>query len=175
VSVGERSCPTCGASVLVDLVVTSAMHDGRERYRLARALAPLGEGRVTVAAVQSALAGGRGRVLSGVPRRAAEEGADLVRAAGVAARIQGAGSYRPAASEEPGRRWWLFPAVLTVLAVVGATAWIRLRPPAKEATTPHGTSSLPVLTPTEVAARGVQATVALRCGEQLGSGFFVDR
>jgi S1-C subfamily serine protease len=170
----ERSCPHCGASVLVDLLATTSLADGRERYRLARALSPLAEGRVTATMVQSALAGGRGCLLSGVTRQAAEQGAGLVRAAGVAARIQRAGTSRPAAEEESSRRWWVFPAVLAALATLGAGAWLALRPAPRESKPGETAASLPVLTPTQVAARGLAATVALRCGEQLGSGFFVD-
>jgi S1-C subfamily serine protease len=176
VAMSERSCPHCGASVLVDLVVTSTLADARERYRLARALVPLAEGRVTATALQSSLASGRGRLLSSVTREAAEQAAALVRAASVSARIQRAGTAaRPEAAKESSGRWWLFPAVLAVLAAVGAGTWLALRSNvSKEATPTADAAALPKLSPTQVAARGLAAAVALRCGEQLGSGFFVD-
>ena len=171
VDLAARVCPHCRRSVLADVVVQGVVGDPRTRYRVARALAALGEGVPVLAALQSRLAAGRGVVAAGVTRDVAGRVAAIVRDGGATALVRSAGA---AAAETPvrgGRRltlvWLLAGAV--VIALGAGAAFVAKRAVPGASARPGAAS----LSGAEIAARGLPATVALSCGEQAGSGFFV--
>ncbi len=169
-----RVCPHCRRSVLVDVALQGAAADPRARYRAARELAALGEGVPPLSALQRCLAAGSGVVAAGVPRETGERAAAVVRASGANAVVRRAGAPAPAVASEPrGVSWllWLLAGVAVIAFGAGAASFMRRSEPVRAGRAVREA----VLSPAEVAARGLPATVALRCGKQTGSGFFVAR
>ncbi len=169
-----RVCPHCQRSTLADVVLEAGLDDGRARYRVARALLALGEGVPTLTILQQTLAAGQGTVAYSVSRATAERAAGIVRDAGGAAAVARAGEY--VAGGEEGGLSDLAKVTLTAAALLlvlgGGALLFRGGDDPPEALEATGTAGRE-LSPEEVAARGLPATVALECGEQLGSGFFV--
>lgn len=171
-----RVCPHCHRSTLADVVLEASLDDGRNRYRVSKALLALGEGVPTLTVLQKTLSAGQGTVAYGVSRAIAERAAEIVRDSGGQAVIRRAGEF--VEDEEEGGRPGLgrVGMSLAVLAALAAAAFFLLRgespPGALEEPSP-GAATAVELSPEQVAALGLPATVALECGEQLGSGFFV--
>lgn len=171
-----RVCPHCRRSTLADVVLETSLDDGRSRYRTARALLALGEGVPTLTVLQKTLASGHGTLAYGVAPATAERAANIVRESGGQVSIRRAGEYAEA-DEGEGRSvpGWV-GAALAVVVALGAAAFFLLSgdspsstPDASDVDSPPSVE----LSPEEVAARGLAATVALECEGQIGSGFFV--
>lgn len=172
VSTEASLCPHCRSVVLVDVRLESPVADGRARYRVGRALVGLGDGLPSFGTLQARLAASNGLVLGGATRALADRVLAVLAAEQLRARVQPAaavGSTTPRASRAP---WPL--AVAGLVAVLAGAGWFlsRERPTATSA--PAATDRARELSPTEVAERGLAATVALRCGDRVGSGFLVE-
>ncbi len=172
-----RVCPRCMNSLAVDVVLQGSLSDPRRRYGIAKAISALGGGRPGVPAIQARLLSGRGAVLDTVSRAVAARAAEALRNEGVASSIVASGTPQPS-SEGRATRWglWLgLGALLVVAGVVSSLVVGRAGPRPATATASAPAPALAALSPTEVAARGLAATVVLKCGQQSGSGFFVTR
>jgi hypothetical protein len=173
IELAARVCPHCRRSVLADVVLQGALADARTRYRVARALATLGDGVPPLAALQARLAAGTGILAAGVARDVAERAGAFVREGGAAALVRGAGEaggQAPLGGNDSGRSLaWIVAGVAVIAFGAGAALVMRRPEPASR----RRAESATALSPAEVAARGLPATVALKCGQQSGSGFFV--
>lgn len=174
VDLDARVCPHCRRSVLVDVGLEGSLKDGRSRYRTARALLALGEGVPTLTVLQSALTSGQGTVAYGVSRAVGERAAEIVRGAGGQAAIRKVGEYVEETAGGYPRRLSVVGLVLAAVACLAAIAIFFTRGQDSPSVEPRvAEAPAAEMSPEEVAALGLPATVALECGEQSGSGFFV--
>ncbi|HEY7512651.1 MAG TPA: serine protease [Vicinamibacteria bacterium] len=158
--------------MLVNVRLSESLSDGRARYRVGRALAAIGTGVPPFTTLQARLAGEERLVLGGVTRALADRAVAVMAAEQVRATIEiGGAGEAPAPS-----RSWRPVAAVVVVALVGAGAWqLTRRRPAADAPPAGRPEQVRDLSPTEIAERGLAATVALRCGDRVGSGFLVER
>lgn len=185
ISPEARVCPHCRSSALVDVVLQKAVADGKLRYQAARSLVLLAGGTASLTGLQAALGSARAHLLSGVTPGTGAAAEATLRELGIETRQEpastapaaGAGLARPA-----GRRVPLAPiaaglALALAIAVGGgALLWRRgssTKPTATAASATPATSAAPKLSGRELAERGLAATVALRCANISGAGFFV--
>ena len=174
-ALAARMCPHCGASLLVDVTLGAPITDSRVRYKVARALQALPDA-PPGPEIQKAVMDKHPAAVRGVTRALAHSALTVLTAHGLRgsiARPVAKGSDRPP------------PAALVGVGAVAAlviafTAWQimgRSEAPAPS-TVPAVAAKAPppiaaALTPRELAQRAMPATVALRCRESGGSGFFV--
>ena len=172
VSLDVRACPHCGASLLVDVVLQGGASDSRTRFRVARALAAFGEAVPAFSALQNQLVSGKGAIVFAVSRDVAERAATILREGGVPVVIERAGSGHHEEGSSRGTLWIgvMVAAVLLVAIGVGVAIVKHM-----ESGTEPTTVRLVALKPEEVAAKGLPATVLLKCQSQSGSGFFVEQ
>jgi S1-C subfamily serine protease len=178
-------CPQCRTSALVDLIVGEALANPKTRYRAARALAALGPEAPPLARVQNALATAEGRVLTGAKPGLAATAAAALEGLGVRTRqvpasptfanvgagvpVTRSSSGPPVSSRVP---WAVAAGVAAVALAAGLLLWVRRAPSAAPAgSAPSGGAAK--LSRREIADVGLRSTVALRCDDSLGSGFFV--
>ena len=161
ISPAARRCPLCRSRVLVDLRLEGAVRDPRARYRLARVLLALGEGVPALTTLQDRLLESGGVVLSGVTLDLAQRAAKLLQAEGLETRVR-------AAAGGPRPRVVLFVGLAAAL-LLAVAAFRALRSPAARGPAES------VLTPDQITSRSTAATVALRCPDSVGSGFFVEQ
>ena len=170
VDLDARVCPQCRRSVLVDVVLESSLTDGRSRYRVAKALLALGEGVPTLTVLQSALTSGQGTVAYCVTRAVGERAAEIVRGAGGQAAIRKAGEYVEETGGGSPRGLSVVGLALAAVACVAAIAVFFLRGQDSPTVPPEpqvAAAPAAELSPEQVAALGLPATVALECGEQV--------
>jgi serine protease Do len=165
-ALGGSVCPHCGASLLVDLVLARAVSDEKLRYQAARAIAAIGSPLPGFLEAQKLLAAPHSRLCSGLTRAAARRMHDLLAVWGVEVE---ASFPRPRqtpladrvrlAVERLWRAWgWR----LALPAVVLAAVWLTVSSLRRPATTRR-----------DLAARALASTAMLKCGDVLGSGFFI--
>jgi serine protease Do len=180
-----RVCPHCDASLLVDVSVTAPIADERRRYRAARELAVLSG--VPLARLRDRLAQpGGGVVLTAVTRDAGRRAVAALDGSGAAARVEATPLFAGAAEvPELGREIARnrVPPLFFVLAAAAAAVVVGLlvlKPGAPPKVAPAAPENLPTAgaaapTPSshDLAAAALTSTVALRCGDASGAGFFV--
>jgi serine protease Do len=182
VALDARVCPYCGHSALVDLRLPAPVADARARYQLARTLAALGAPFPAVGPLQKALAQARPRLGSGLTRTRAYAGRAALESAGLQGELESAPAPGGAGLKVAG-------GVAVGMAAATLVAWWAFRtrpapppPPdapvviAQESAAPVAvarTVSLPELGRNELARIALASTVALRCADSVGAGFFV--
>jgi len=170
-------CPRCRTSTLVDLLVEQAVADPRLRYRAAKVLASRQPG-ASLASLQGALGVVGGRVLAAVTPGIAASAAESLSAFGIRTAQVAAATE----SSEPAGGWSSPSRLMVVGALAAIVAAVLLWPKretpggdsnARESTPAARRSERASLSGAQLAQRGLASTVVLRCGEHLGSGFFV--
>ncbi len=179
-----RICPYCQMSLLVSVKATAPVTDGRRRYQVARALSRLGPPLKDLRTVQSALTRGApiatgltraaaGRILDTLAEGGLEGTVGVDRGQGIPGWVRSAGLGALAVGALVVAAWW---------AVVGGRPDTPPEPPSGP---PAALTGAPPAGPPPPAAgpaapdsaaviRGaLPSTVALRCGPNIGSGFFV--
>jgi serine protease Do len=179
VALRARVCPHCHASALVYVRLGGPVTDGRVRYQLARALAPLDASLSVLTSVQAALQAERPK-LGPLTRESGLGALERLAGQGLAAQLEGADPG------PPGRRSraWVLGAV--ALAVLAPLAFLASRRAATGRSAEQSTSVAPSIAPhaasapspatlstREIAARALPSVVVLKCGNALGSGFVV--
>jgi len=188
-----RTCPACGASQLVDLMVTSSLTRPRTIYLAARAILAADLGAPPLAEVRTRVEQAPGPVVLAVTRAVAADAQTGLARIGVrshlvASQRRPGGSAGPQAStpailgrlERAVRAWPL--ATLAVVALAAALGGLLLATrgtapggqqitsePSTEQEEPHQTAP-----GRQVAARAIAASVMVRSGSSQGTGFFVD-
>jgi serine protease Do len=168
-------CPHCRSGVLLDVCLDQPVADGRVRYRAGRALAALNGGAPSFSTLQARLGRADGALLEGVTRSVADQAIAVLAAEQVRVRAQPAGAGGQ--PDVPSRPAWQWIAGIAAMAALAAGGWMFLRraPATRSALRAVADAASGELSPTDVAERGLAATVALRCDESVGSGFFVAR
>jgi len=177
-ALAARMCPHCGASLLVDVTLRAPITDGRVRYKVARALQALPEA-PPGPEIQKAMVDSRPAAVRGVTRAFAHSALAVLIENGLRGSIE-----RPAEKRSGGGRLAGPLAVLGVGAalLVALAAWQFTggsgSPAPSPSAVPAAAAKAPrapaaALTPRQLAQRALPATVALRCRESGGSGFFV--
>lgn len=192
VALEARLCPHCRNAALVDLVIEGQSQDSRQRYQVARAVSGLGAPFPSFVESQQSLAGGgpaAWNLTLGEARRAVE-GLKRLNVAAKTVPASGRGQFDETLAEgdqSPFRR----PAVygLVAAAVVGGFFLWRRAP---ASTPPPAAAVLPAVAPVAgrppgvaqpgaapplsnaaLARKALPSIVSLRCGNSIGSGFFV--
>ena len=178
-ALAARMCPRCGASLLVDVTLRAPITDGRVRYKVTRALQALPEA-PPGPEIQKAMMASHPAAVRGVTRAFAHSVIAVLTENGLRGSIErpvqkGSGGGRPAGA--------LVALGAGAGLIIALAAWQFLGRsgspaapapsvvPAAAAKAPSATAA--ALTPRELAQRALPATVALRCRESGGSGFFV--
>ena len=180
VALEARLCPFCDRSTLVDVRLQSPPSAGRARYQLARSLATLGAGLRPFLELQAHLAMPNAILAEAVSRGLARQILELLESSG------GAGRTEPASLPRNSARtlgpWAPWTAAAVVLGL-GIWAWSALKPgPPPESRQPPAQrpKAAPVAAPPralstrELAGRVLPSTVAVRCSNSVGAGFFAD-
>jgi serine protease Do len=177
-ALAARMCPHCGASLLVDVTLRAPIADGRVRYKVARALQALPEA-PSGPEIQKAMMDSRPAAVRGVTRAFAHSALAVLTENGLRGSIErpvgkgsgGAGKAGPLAVLGVGA------ALLVALGAwqfMGRSAAPTPAPSALPARAAKANAApAAALTPRQLAQRALPATVALRCRESGGSGFFV--
>jgi serine protease Do len=178
-ALAARMCPHCGASLLVDVTLRAPITDSRVRYKVARALQALPEA-PPGPEIQKALMASPPAAVRRVTRAFAHSAVAVLTENGLRGSIErpagkGNGSGHPAGA--------LVALGLAAALIIAVAAWQLMgrsgssaapnsaAVPAAVAKAPSATAA--TLTPRQLAQRALPATVALRCRESGGSGFFV--
>jgi serine protease Do len=175
-------CLQCGASLLVDVLLTSPVTDGRIRYRLSRGLSAL-PGAPPMGEIQGTLTGSPPAAARGVTRAYAHAVLPLLAENHLRGAI--AKHVRPPQGGGFSARTAAVAVGAIALLAVGWVAWQqvvrRLAPPevrvtASEVPLPSAAGARPVVagrSTRELAQSALRAAASLRCRESVGSGFFV--
>jgi serine protease Do len=182
VALAARLCPHCRQGLLVDLRLAGPLPSGREAYAAARALEALGAG-IAFLEAKRVLDSGTGVLLSATTRELASRCEQIVAEHGglaeVGAHAPASGSDREAEGSHGGRRGRPAVAAAAALAALAlVTLWLlsgrNSESPLLSAFEPAGREvGAQELSARQIAALAAPATVSLRCGATLGSGFFV--
>jgi serine protease Do len=176
-------CLQCGASLLVDVVLSAPVADGRVRYRLSRALSAL-PGSPPLAEIQGALTASPPAAARGVTRAYAHAALAVLAENGLRASI--ARHVRPARAGGFPVRTVVIGVAAAVLLGVSWVAWQQvvhrmaprqLRLTASEVPLAASGGARPGAatgrSTRELAQAALRAAASLRCRESVGSGFFV--
>jgi len=173
---GEGSRCRCGASLLVDVVLSEPAPEERTRFQLARALAVLGAPVPPFAELRKELERADGRVVRGVSRVFAQRVVEVLA-------TQGAGAELRPAKDGAGRPGWLPLAAGGLALVALGVGAVTLKPRTPEALPSFigvedaGTraqAAAPVeRTTQDISKTSLPGTVSLRCEGSTGAGFFV--
>jgi len=186
------SCPSCGQTLLVDVVLSGPLPTDRARFQAARALAALGPPAPAFAEAQVSLA--KDAPVVKVSREFGQRVVAALASAGVPATVVAHTEAPP-----PRRGPFAMLAVAAVLLVVGGGLAWRSRHGRSEAPAPStpvaqapsdagpvliAQPSAPVtadarspsapLTTQQIAARVLPATARITCGDHLGAAFFIE-
>jgi serine protease Do len=200
-AVAARVCPHCQGSLLVDVVLDRPVADSRVRYQLSRMLASLGPPAPDFSTSQKALASPTPVLARKVTREAARDLLGVLAEYGVQGRTALPGSASQGFGEFGefgnfgGRRLMIAGGAAAAL-MLAASGFLLLRPdeapdaaaapvaaverPAPQAPRTGDTRPSPQaklgtpLTTRDLAEMATPATVVLRHGTSVGSGFFVD-
>ena len=167
----------------MDVIVAAPIGDDRRRYRAARELAALSN--VPLARLKDRLgqpAGGA--VLPAVTRDAARRAVAVLAAAGAAARSEatplfGEAAEVPELGREISRNRIPLPVFVLAAAAAAVIVALLVRKPSAPPATPAAGRVTPAPSPAptasahDLAAAALASTVALRCGDGGGAGFFV--
>lgn len=168
-------CAVCGASLLVDVVITRPLSEERVRFLVARDLALLGPPAPPFSEARRALERAGWRLVQGISRAFALQVLELLQQYGATATLQ-----PTAPPPEPSRR--ALPATMIATALtVGLGLW--LWRPEPEPTVQRAPAALvappqpaapAALSTEEIVLQAAPGTVRLQCGDQAGAGFFVE-
>lgn len=182
VELAAELCLQCGARLLVDVVPSSPVSDGRVRYRLARTLSAI-PGAPPIGSIQAGLAAAPACAARGVTRAFAQQAVTILAEHGTHATIQKHVEAKPAMRFEPRTALFgLAAAALVALAYVGIrNLTARSAPAAAAAPLDEPAAQAPAVAPRasrpsssrELARRALASAAALRCPNSGGSGFFV--
>jgi len=173
---GEGSRCRCGASLLVDVVLSEPAPEERTRFQLARALAVLGAPVPPFAELRKELERADGRVVRGVSRVFAQRVVEVLA-------TQGAGAELRPAKDGAGLPGWLPLAAGGLALVALGVGAVTLKPRTPEAApsfiggedagTPAQAAAPVERTTQDISKTSLPGTVSLRCEGSTGAGFFV--
>jgi serine protease Do len=177
------ACHACGASLLVDVGLASAVGDARLRYQAARSLSALGAPLPPFVDLQRALAAPRPVVARGVTRAVAASARSVAQTHGLSLLATSASSASaPGTGRRGDRRGLVMLAVGLTLGGVAVAVFSGKRqrgpagrPPEKSAAPAVDSATRPrsALSTQEIARRALPSTVTIRCSRSEGAGFFV--
>ena len=179
IALDARLCHHCHSDVLVDVRLRAPLTDGRQRYQVARGLADLPNS-PPLSAIQAALASATPAAALGVTRAFAREAIAFLESRSVKAFLdipRGADDV-PRRSRAP----LVGALAVAILAAGGYVGWRQISQdeaglPGAASTTASAPATTapegPALSAREIAQRSLPATVAIRCRNSVGSGFFV--
>ncbi|WP_224244142.1 S1C family serine protease [Hyalangium gracile] len=184
---GDKPRCICGASLLVDVLLKQPMEDERQRFVMARALALLGPPAPAFSQARVALGIPGERLVRGASRVFAEKIVAVLSEHGAQAVLQQAEQsvVQPAAAPPRSSARSALMAVFLLVVVAGAGHRLWTSQSAeiqKQVAFGLGAPSLAPaesgkpawLTTQEISQRASPSTLSLRCGGQMGSGFFVE-
>lgn|GEM_PF-988700 len=173
-----QACSTCGTSLLVDVFLARPLADPRKGFQAAKDLSAMGPPAPAFAQARDRLASGTQALVAQVSRSFAAEVMAVLKTSGLEAVV------RPAAvvpaPRIASRTWAGFGAMLLLAATYGM---LQLRAPAVVApveAAPPVVVGKPLeppvtarLTTQQISKKVLAAVAAVKCGEKVGSGFFV--
>ncbi len=173
-----QTCNTCGTSLLLDVFLTQPLGDPRKAFQAAKDLSAMGAPAPSFAQARDRLMSGSQALVAQVSKSFAAEVIATLATSGLDA--VGRPAVVPVARRIATRTWVGFGAVLVLAGVYGMT---QLRaPPVVDPVAPVEPVVAPRpfeppvtarLTTQQLSKKVLRAVAAVKCGEKLGSGFFI--